>query len=143
MPRFAISNRSGLDIVPDVNKLGELTAPETISWLVGGQFNLSKKFILTADYSQVNVWDKGQESYPVQYKYSRYAVGNLFYNISPAFTVGLEYLYGTRTNNNNASGHSQPYTRRWCNSISRTLHGDINDGCFFRGRFLLARHRIA
>ena len=30
------------------------------------------------------------------YKYAIYAAGNVFYNISSYFQVGLEYLYGRR-----------------------------------------------
>ncbi len=51
-------------------------------------------------YSQVSVWDKADyfAQAPETYRLSQYVVGNLFYNISPAFQVGIEYLYGMRKN---------------------------------------------
>ena len=38
------------------------------------------------------------------YKYGLYAVGNIFWDITPRFEVGFEYLHGKRKDFNGKSG---------------------------------------
>lgn len=96
----------GLDLTPDHEKTGRLISPETTAWLVGLQYNITPKMPLTLGYSQVNLTNRGGYSQPMEYRAAQYVVANLFYNISPSFWVGAEYLYGTRIDQNDHLGRS-------------------------------------
>lgn len=95
---------NGMDLIPSSSVMGKLDAPETFAWLAGAQFNLTKRMPMTIGYSQVRQY--GSENYMQGngYKLSQYIVGNLFYNINRSFSVGVEYLYGTRYDNNGNFG---------------------------------------
>ncbi|WP_298065173.1 DcaP family trimeric outer membrane transporter [uncultured Rikenella sp.] len=101
-------NGNGYDLVTDPNRLGRLQTLPAMGWLAGVQMNFSENWQMNAAYSQVSVWDKNNyfAQAPDTYRLSQYIVGNLFYNISPAFNVGVEYLYGTRKNVNGEKGHA-------------------------------------
>ncbi len=101
-------NGNGYDLVTDPNRPGRLQTLPAMGWLAGVQLNFSENWQMNAAYSQVSVWDKNNyfAQAPDTYRLSQYIVGNLFYNISPAFNVGVEYLYGTRKNVNHEKGHA-------------------------------------
>ena len=40
------------------------------------------------------------------YKYGQYAVGNVFWNVTPNCQLGVEYLYGRRMSMDKSSGHA-------------------------------------
>lgn len=91
------------DLMPSRNN-GQLFAPETFAWLAGAQFNITAKMPLTVGYSQVLVNKGDQMVSGNAYKLSQYIVGNLFYNFNSVFSVGVEYLYGTRYDFNDDFG---------------------------------------
>lgn len=95
---------NGLDMTPEPNHVGKLNAVRTTSWLAGVQYNITPKMPITLGYSQVMVMDNNNN--PNQYKLAQYVVGNLFYNFNKSLSVGVEYLYGTRYDQNNDFGHS-------------------------------------
>lgn len=101
-------NGNGYDLVPNPGRLGRLQTLPAMGWLAGLQVNFTKNWQMNAAYSQVSVWDKNDyfAQAPDTYRLSQYVVGNLFYNISPAFSVGAEYLYGTRQNANHDRAHA-------------------------------------
>lgn len=97
---------NGLDMIPDMNISGKLQPTVVTSWLVGAQFNLTSKMPLTIGYSQVLLDNKNSAYVPGQYKLSQYIVGNMFYNFNRMLSVGVEYLYGTRYDENDAFGRA-------------------------------------
>lgn len=101
-------NGNGYDLVSDPNRLGRLQTLPAMGWMAGLQVNFTRNWQMNAAYSQVSVWDKNDyfAQAPDAYRLSQYIVGNLFYRISPAFNVGVEYLYGTRKNVNHELGHA-------------------------------------
>lgn len=101
-PYIADLNTAPLDLIPDPHKPGKLIAPPVMSWLLGAQMNFTKKLTMNLGYSQVHVWNSYGFFQPQEYKLSQYIVSNMFYKFNPAIQVGIEYLYGNRTNQNNA-----------------------------------------
>lgn len=101
-------NGNGYDLVPNPERLGRLQTLPSMGWLAGLQVNFSPNWQMNAAYSQVTVWNKNGyfAQVPDTYRLSQYVVANLFYNISPAFSVGAEYLYGTRQNANHDRAHA-------------------------------------
>lgn len=91
------------DLIPVVDQPGKLYAPWAAGIVVGAQYYFNKKFFSNIAFSEqtyypkVNPKDSG-------YKYGLYAVANLFWDITPRFEVGIEYLHGKRKNFNGYSG---------------------------------------
>lgn len=94
----------GLDLVPTSGEMGALTSPETFAWLAGAQVNVTKKMPVTIGYSQVRQYGEDNYLNGNGYNLSQYIVANAFYNINRSFSVGVEYLYGTRYNNDGSFG---------------------------------------
>ncbi len=91
---------NGYDLVAAPNRPGRLQTLPIMGWLAGLRYSFARDWQTNVAYSQVSVWDKADyfAQAPETYRLSQYVVGNLFYNISPAFQVGVEYLYGMRKN---------------------------------------------
>ncbi|MEG1608074.1 MAG: DcaP family trimeric outer membrane transporter [Mucinivorans sp.] len=94
----------GLDLVPSNNN-HRMSSPEALTWLAGLQVNITPKLPMTIGYSQVRLYEKDSFN-PQGYKMAQYIVGNLFYNITRSLNVGVEYLYGTRYNQNGDFGRA-------------------------------------
>lgn len=97
---------TGSDLAPLKDMPYELISVEQMGWLAGIQINLTKRMPLTLGYSQVTVFDTQGLFKPTDYRIGQYAVGNLFYNFSSMWSVGVEYLYGRRTNFDGVLGES-------------------------------------
>ena len=76
-------------------------------WQAAAQINIVPGvFWLAGGYSMVNLdKDKGYLA-DDQYHRSSYIFGNAFCNITPNFTVALEYLRGMRENMNKDKAHA-------------------------------------
>ena len=89
-----------LDLIPDYNRKGRLYPPLGTGFVIGAQYYFTPKLFSNIAFSQQSYFPK--ETYLPQdnnlYKYGLYAVGNLFWDITPRFEVGIEYLYGKRMN---------------------------------------------
>lgn len=98
----------GYDLVPNPNNAGKLQTLPAMGWMVGLTANLTNEWQINGAYSQVQLWNNNNyfTEAPNTYKLSKYAVVNIFYNITPALNVGAEYLYGTRKNANNSMAHA-------------------------------------
>lgn len=101
-PYVADLNTSSLDLVPDPENPGKLITPPLMSWVASTKMNFTKKLAFTVGYSQVHVWNRNGFFSANEYKLSQYIVSNMFYKFNPAIQVGVEYLYGNRTNQDNA-----------------------------------------
>ena len=93
---------SGFDLIPEDDS-GKLIPPLAMGLVGGIQYNFSKKFFVSASYSQCRLYDQASMAKDT-YKYAQYVAGNAFYVPFSNCMVGLEYLYGNRHNINDVSG---------------------------------------
>lgn len=91
------------DLIPKIGHEGELYAPWAAGVVVGAQYYFNKKVFMDVAFSEQTYYPKPNPM-DSQYKYGLYAVGNIFWDITPRFEVGLEYLHGKRKNFNGESG---------------------------------------
>lgn len=99
-------NDEGFDLIPDSDAKGKLYAPETLGYVAGLSYVFSPKFFVSASYSQSRVYSKQGSLSPDSYRYAQYIVGNVFYNLTSDCSVGIEYLYGRRSNLNREDGRA-------------------------------------
>lgn len=99
-------NESDYDLIENPARPGTMVSPRTVGWFAGLQYNILPKLPLTIGYSQVNVFDRNRVMLPSDYRIGRFVACNLFYHISNFWFVGLEYLYGTRTDFDGAFGQA-------------------------------------
>lgn len=95
---------TGFDLIPDATRPGEMKAPASLGVVAGLTYGY-RKFSVGAAYSQCRLYDQralGGDTY----RDGRYVVANLFYNMIPDLSLGLEYLHGNRTDVNRATGHA-------------------------------------
>lgn len=90
-----------LDLVPDDNRPGRLKKPFSWGGIVGLQYNFTDKLFASAVYSYMrNYVDRytgnATNDYCDLFKYGNYALGNLIWQVSPLFRVGVEYVYGQK-----------------------------------------------
>ena len=72
-------------------------------WQAAAQVNIiPQTFWFSGGYSNVHLEKNHGAISDNQYKRGEYIFGNLFYNVTPNFTLALEYLHGTRENINDA-----------------------------------------
>ncbi|UYW00833.1 porin [Flavobacterium agricola] len=93
----------GLSLIQNPSKPGKMQAQEALGWFAQIQFNLSKDVYATAGYSQAEVFPDQLTVPDSNYRYGQYIVGNVFYNLTTDFKVGVEYLWGDRVNIDGAS----------------------------------------
>ena len=101
-----IQDLSGLPLsfTPSNEHLGKMSANPMMGLNLGLTYNISPKWQVNAMASEARIWDvapyaKANTEDPGNfnnYRYGFYAAGNVFYNISSYFQVGLEYIYGRR-----------------------------------------------
>lgn len=93
-----------LSFIPQDSYPGKMTASPMMGLTLGASYNITPKWQVNAMASEARIWKvapyakaaaKNPGNYN-DYKYGFYAAGNVFYNISSYFQVGLEYLYGHR-----------------------------------------------
>ncbi len=96
----------GLDMVPRSDDSGQMQLLPTFSFLAGIRYNFNDSWFASASYSQVRLYDKNGYYQPDGYKYARYIVGNLFWDMTEDCRLGLEYLYGRRKNMDLKTGHA-------------------------------------
>jgi hypothetical protein len=98
---------SGLDFTPRPDDPTRVQATPMFGWQAAAQINIVPGvFWLAGGYSMVNLdKDKGYLA-DDQYHRSSYIFGNAFCNITPNFTVALEYLRGMRENMNKDKAHA-------------------------------------
>ncbi|MCH5241416.1 MAG: hypothetical protein J1F67_03195 [Muribaculaceae bacterium] len=91
------------DLIPVEGHEGKLYAPWAAGLVVGAQYYFNQKIFMNLAFSEQTYYPK-PNPHDSQYKYGLYAVGNIFWDITPRFEVGLEYLHGKRKNFNGESG---------------------------------------
>lgn len=91
------------DLIPVKGQPGILYAPWAAGIVIGTQYFFSQKIFMNLAFSEQTYYPKPDPS-DSSYKYGLYAVGNVFWDITPRFEVGFEYLHGKRKNFNGESG---------------------------------------
>ena len=91
------------DLIPVIGQEGKLYAPMAAGIVVGTQYYFNKKVFMNLAFSEQTYYPKKNPG-DSSYKYGLYGVGNIFWDITPRFEVGLEYLHGKRKNFNGESG---------------------------------------
>lgn len=91
------------DLIPVEDEKGKLYAPWAAGIVLGAQYYFNKKLFMNLAFSEQTYYPRPNPKNS-DYKYGVYAVGNLFYDITPRFEVGFEYLHGKRKNFNGESG---------------------------------------
>lgn len=91
------------DLIPVHNKDGKLYAPWAAGFVAGVQYYFNKKIFSNIAFSEQTYYPN-PNPHDSSYKYGYYAVGNVFWDITPRFEIGLEYLHGKRKNFNGQSG---------------------------------------
>lgn len=98
----------GLDLSPDGDTPGRLSAVKAWGAYAGLQYTFSSKVFSSVSYSHCRAYaDRyadGSTPWSEQYKYAQYVSANVFYTILPGLQTGLEYLYGRRVD---MDGHSR------------------------------------
>ena len=91
------------DLIPVEGKPGELYAPWAAGIVIGAQYYFNQKVFMNLAFSEQTYYPKPNPK-DSSYKYGLYAVGNVFWDITPRFELGFEYLHGKRKNFNGESG---------------------------------------
>ncbi len=99
----------GFDLIPETTTSGNLYAPKALGYVVGLQYSFSSRCFVSASYSQCRLYPRAGTLSPGSYRYGQYVVGNAFYQLTADCSIGVEYLYGSRSNRNGASGSSNRF----------------------------------
>jgi predicted porin len=97
---------SGLDVVPKPDDKGEMQMPTMWGWFAALQYNITPRIFVSGGYSEVNVDHAHGYNPGGEYKKGQYIFANVFYKLAPNCRIALEYLYGTRKNQDGAKGHA-------------------------------------
>ncbi len=84
------------DMVASQTNPGGMLALPTMAWFAGMEFDLCERMPMTIGYSQVRMYNRNGYMQADDYKLGQYLVANLFYDINHFWSVGVEYLYGTK-----------------------------------------------
>lgn len=91
------------DLISDPDKEGRLYAPTAVGYVLGAQYYFTPKLYADVALSEQRYYPKKNPG-DGQYKYGLYGAFNLFWDITPRFEVGMEYLAGKRMNFNGTHG---------------------------------------
>ncbi len=87
-------NGSGLDFTPNPESATAIQTMPMFAWQAAATFYLTKYMSAAGGYSTVHVQKEHGYYSDTQYKRGDYVFGNVFYDITPRFTVACEFLYG-------------------------------------------------
>ncbi len=94
----------GFDLIPNPSAPGQLYAPKALGYVVGVRYDITKHCFMSASYSQCRLYPRQGALSSDTYRYSQYVVGNAMYQLTADCNIGVEYLYGRRSNQNGMSG---------------------------------------
>ncbi len=84
------------DLLPTPDTEGSLYAPRSLGWCLGLQYNFRPELFASVSVSQTRLLPR--VAAPDEYKYGIFACANVFWSITPRFTVATEFDWGTRRN---------------------------------------------
>lgn len=91
------------DLIEDPCQKGRLYAPTAVGYVFGAQYYFTKSIFANIALSEQRYYPKENPG-DGQYKYGLYGAFNVFWDITPRFEVGMEYLAGKRMNFNGTHG---------------------------------------
>lgn len=91
------------DLIPDAGNPGRLYAPTAVGYVAGVNYYFNTKVRSTLCLSEQRYYPRVNPD-DSQYKYGLYGALNVFWDITPRFEVGCEYLAGKRMNFNGEHG---------------------------------------
>ena len=97
---------SGLDFTPRPNNPTKVQATPMFGWQAAAQINILDNLFVSGGYSAVTVRKKNGVYSDDMYKQGQYIFGNVFWNLTPRFVLGAEYLYAHRKNMDGLKAHS-------------------------------------
>lgn len=103
---LAIGN---FDLIPKKDEKGVLYAPTAVGYVLGAQYYFRPNLFSNLCLSEQRYYPKDNPG-DGQYKYGLYGALNLFWDITPRFEIGMEYLAGKRMNFNGSHGSANRLT---------------------------------
>ena len=97
---------SGLDFTPNPLNPERIQTTPMYGWQAAAQINLVRNLSISGGYSGVTVRKRNGFYAENEYRRGEYIFGNLFYKVTPRFTLAAEYLYGRRKNMNDVKNHA-------------------------------------
>ena len=97
------------DLIPRQGENGRLYAPTAVGYVFGAQYYFTPNIFCNMALSQQRYYPK-ENPQDSQYKYGLYGAWNIFWDITPRFEVGAEYLAGKRMNFNGTHGNANRIT---------------------------------
>lgn len=97
------------DLVADPDNKGKLYAPTATGYVFGATYYFTPKLYSNLILSEQRYYPKENPG-DSQYKYGLYGAINLYWDITPRFEIGAEYLAGKRMNFNGTHGNANRLT---------------------------------
>lgn len=97
---------SGLDFTPRPDDPTRVQTTPMFGWQAAAQINLLPNLFISGGYSAVTISKKNGIYSDDMYKQGEYAFGNVFWNLTPRFSLAAEYLYASRKNMDKTKAHS-------------------------------------
>ena len=97
---------SGLDFTPRPDDPTRVQATPMFGWQVAAKGNILSDLSVSGGYSAVTVCKKNGFYSADQYRQGQYIFGNVFWQFTPRFVLGAEYLYAHRKNMDGTKAHA-------------------------------------
>ena len=97
---------SGLDFTPRPDDHTRVQATPMFGWQAAAQINIMSNLFVSGGYSAVTVRRKNGVYNDDMYRQGQYIFGNVFWNLTPRFVLGAEYLYAHRRNMDGLKAHA-------------------------------------
>lgn len=97
------------DLIPVIGHEGELYAPTGAGFVFGAKYYFKPTLFANLCLSEQRYFPKENPN-DNQYKYGLYGAANLYWDITPRFEVGIEYLAGKRMNFDRTHGNANRVT---------------------------------
>ncbi|MBQ5690423.1 MAG: porin [Alistipes sp.] len=97
---------SGLDFTPRPDDPTRVQATPMFGWQVAAKGNILPDLSVSGGYSAVTVCKKNGFYSADQYRQGQYIFGNVFWQLTPRFVLGAEYLYAHRKNMDGTKAHA-------------------------------------
>lgn len=94
------------DLVASDATPGRMHAPLSLGLACGLKYNFRYNVYACAAYGQARYYNSHSELIPDDYKRGRYLAANLFWELTTRLQVGIEYLWGQRTDFSGAHNHA-------------------------------------
>ena len=97
---------SELDFTPRPDDPTRVQATPMFGWQVAAKGNILPDLSVSGGYSAVTVCKKNGFYSADQYRQGQYIFGNVFWQFTPRFVLGAEYLYAHRKNMDGTKAHA-------------------------------------